>query len=281
MTLFAYQLRNELLKLFARKRTYIGFGAFLLVEGIVLFLLNLPKPKAAFRRMIEDNGYAFERYFSGLTLGMMMLMWTTFLLGALYLALVGGDVVAKEVEDGTLRMMLCRPIARARLLGLKYLACGAYTFALVIFVGLSALGTGILFKGLGGLFVFAPLERIFALHELGPGLGRYGAALPLLALCLLTVTSLAFLFSCLNVKPAAATILTLSLFFFDSIFRNVPYFESLRPYFLTTHMAAWMRVLEPAIAWRVMAVDYAYLLAIDATLFLVAAAIFERRDFKA
>ena len=32
-TAFVFQLRNELVKLFARKRTYIGFGAFLLVEG--------------------------------------------------------------------------------------------------------------------------------------------------------------------------------------------------------------------------------------------------------
>lgn len=281
MKLFYFQLRNELLKLFARKRTYIGFGAFLLVEMVILFMLNLPKPKAAFRRMIEENGYAFGNYFSGLTLGMMMLMWTTFLLGALYLALVAGDVVAKEVEDGTMRMMLCRPIARSRLLLLKYLACLGYTFALVIFVGLSALGTGILYKGLGGLFVFAPMERVFALHEPGPGMVRYLAALPLLALCLLTVTSLAFLFSCFNMKPAAATILTLSIFFFDSIFRNIPYFESLQPYFLTTHMSAWLRVMEVHIPWRRLAEDYTYLLAVDVTFLIAALAVFERRDFKA
>ena len=104
MSLFFYQLRGELQKLFARKRTYIGFGAFLLVEAAVLFLLNLPKPKMSLRRVIEQNGYAFEQYFSGLTLGLMMVMWTTFLLGALFLALVAGDVVSKEVEEGTMRI---------------------------------------------------------------------------------------------------------------------------------------------------------------------------------
>ena len=71
-----------------------------------------------------------DRYFSGATLGLLMLMWTTFLLGALYLALVAGDVVAKEVEDGTLRMILCRPISRLRVGFLKYSACVLYTFAL-------------------------------------------------------------------------------------------------------------------------------------------------------
>src|SRR5438270_1260022 len=109
MSLFLFQLRNELKKLFARKRTYLGFAAFLLLESVILFMLNRPKPRAEFRRLIEQNGYAFEQYFSGPTLGLQMLMWTTFLIGALYLALVAGDVMAKEVEDGTLRMMLCRP----------------------------------------------------------------------------------------------------------------------------------------------------------------------------
>src|SRR5438132_772295 len=97
MSLFLFQLRNELKKLFARKRTYIGFGAFLLLETIVLIMFNRPKPRLHFQHMIEQSGYAFEHYFSGLTLGLQMLMWTTFLIGGLYLALVGGDVLSKEV----------------------------------------------------------------------------------------------------------------------------------------------------------------------------------------
>ena len=102
MSLFFFQLRNELKKLFARKRTYLGFGAFLLLEIVILFMLNRPKPREGFRHMIEQSGYGFEHYFSGLTLGFQMLTWTTFLIGALYLALVAGDVMSKEVEDGTL-----------------------------------------------------------------------------------------------------------------------------------------------------------------------------------
>ena len=281
MTAFLFQLRGELVKLFARKRTHIGFAAFLLVELAILFVLNLPKPKALFRHQIEQNGYAFDAYFSGVTLGLMILMNTTFLLGALYLALVSGDVVAKEVEDGTMRMMLCRPASRVRILLLKYTACVIYTFALVLFIGLTALLAGIAYRGIGGLFVFAPMDRIFALYELGPGLARYLAALPLLALCLMTVTSMGFLFSCLNMKPAAATIITLSLFFLDFIFRNIPYFESLHPYFLTTHMAAWVHVFENYVPWWSMAEDFSYLLAADATFVIVALAFFHQRDFKA
>jgi len=280
MSLFLFQLRNELRKLFARKRTYIGFGAVLLVETLILFLLNLPKPKANFQRLIEQNGYAFEQYFSGLTLAFLMLMWTTFLLGALYLALIAGDVVAKEVEEGTMRMMFCRPVSRLRVGLLKYLACVIYTAALVAFIGSSALLAGVLWKGLGGLFVFAPLERIFALYELGPGLTRYLGALPLLACCLASVSSLGFMLSSFNMKPAAATIVTLSVLFFDSIFRNIPYFESLQPYFITAHMATWLHVFENHVPWWQIAEDCFYLLGFDVTCVIVGLAVFHQRDFK-
>jgi ABC-2 type transport system permease protein len=281
MNLLFLQFRNELHKLFARKRTYLGFGAFLAVEVLILLLLNLPKPKAGFRRLIEQNGYGFDQYFSGTTLGLLILMWTTFLLGALYLALVAGDVVAKEVEDGTLRMILCRPVSRLRVGWLKYAACVFYTFVLAGFIGLSALLAGLVYRGWGGLFVIAPQEHLLALHDAWPGLWRYLGALPLLALGLVSISSLGFLFSCCNMKPAAATILTLSIFFFDSIFRNIPYFESLQGWFMTTHMTAWLRVFEYHIPWWRIAEDYTWLLALDTTFALLGLAILHQRDFKA
>lgn len=277
---FLHQLGQELKKLFARKRTYLGFGSFLFVEILILVLLNLPRPRESFRRLIEQNGYAFETYFGGLTLGMQMVLWTVLLLGALYLALVGGDVVAKEVEEGTMRMTLCRPISRWRLGLLKYMACIIYTVALIFFIGASAIAAGVIYKGVGALFVYVPLERLFALYDTGPGLARIGLALLLLAASCCTFTSLAFLFSCGNMRPAAATILTLSLIFFDSIFRNIPYFESIEAWFMATHISAWVRAFSDPIPWWRMLEDYAYLLALDATAVLFGLALFSRRDFK-
>ena len=281
MSLFFLQMRNELHKLIARKRTYLGFAAFVAVEILLLLLLNLAKPKAGFRKLIEQNGYGFDQYFSGATLGLLMLMWTTFLLGALYLALVAGDVVAKEVEDGTLRMILCRPISRLRVGFLKYAACVLYTFALTFFIGITALVAGLLYCGWGGLFAIAPLEQLLAMHEAWPGLWRYLGALPLLGFGLVSISSLGFLFSCCEMKPAAATILTLSIFFFDSIFRSIPYFESLRGWFMTSHMTLWLRVFEYHIPWWRIAEDVTWLGALNVTFALVGLAILQQRDFKA
>src|SRR5579862_1852177 len=104
MSLFFLQLRGELWKLFARKRTYLGFGVFFGLEIIILLLFQLPKVQRSWRQLLENAGYGFEQYFSGITLAFQIVLGTTTLLGGLYLALVAGDIVAKEVEDGTLRM---------------------------------------------------------------------------------------------------------------------------------------------------------------------------------
>ena len=280
MRAFMDQFRGELLKLFARKRTHIGFVAFLGVELLILFLLNLPRVRNTLARVIEDSGYPAEAYLSGLTLAFFVLIWSVFLLGALYLALVAGDVVGKEAEDGTLRMMLCRPVSRGRILTLKMCAVIVYSFALTWFVAISALVVGLLHSGAGGLFVFAPMEKVFALYDFGPGLARYALAVLLLSVSLLTIPAVGFFLSCLDMKPAAATIGTLSFFFMDSILRNIPFFESLKMWFVTSHMAAWVHVFEYRIPWERMIEDYAWLLALNATLVVLARGIFQQRDFK-
>ena len=74
--------------------------------------------------MLAGNGYLAQEYVSALTVAVIMLIPQILLLMPLYAALVGGDLVAKEVEDGTLRMILSRPISRFRLLFVKWVAGG-------------------------------------------------------------------------------------------------------------------------------------------------------------
>ncbi|MGA3171610.1 MAG: ABC transporter permease [Chthoniobacteraceae bacterium] len=278
--MFFTQLRFELLKMFARKRTYIGFGAFLLMETFVLFLLNLPKPKAHMRHIIEQNGYGFDDYYSGLTLAIMILMWTTTLLGSLYLALVAGDLMSKEVEEGTMRMLLCRPVSRIRVTLLKYISSLIYTFVLIEFIGLTALAAGLLYRGYGGLFVMAPQDGVFALMPAARGLRLLLCSMPLLALSMMSISSLGFLFSCCNMKPAAASIVTLSVIFVDFIFRGIPYFETLKGFFITTHLSAWIHIFENYPPWWRMLEDYTYLIGLDITCLILGTAIFMRRDLK-
>src|SRR5882762_8821222 len=130
--MFLPHLRNELLKLFGKKRTYIGFGAFLLAQNAMLLAFRFTHWQREVERALAGNGYLVVEFISALTVAMFMLIPQVVLLMPLYTSLVGGDLVAKEAEDGTLRMILCRPISRFRLLLAKWFAGLIFCSLLVV-----------------------------------------------------------------------------------------------------------------------------------------------------
>jgi ABC-2 type transport system permease protein len=280
MNMFRRQFSLELLKLFARKRSYIGFGAFLVAEIFFLLILHIKSVEKMFSKLLEQNGFGFETYYSGLTLAFLIMTNTILILGSLYLALVSGDMIAKEAEEGTLRMVLSRPVSRLRVLSIKYLACIVYTTSLMFFIVLTSLATGIVYRGLGGLFVWAPLEGVFGIYDTGPGLLRFAYAALLLPIVTATITSLGFMFSCFNMKPATATILTLSLFFIDFVLRFIPQFKSIHGYLFTYHMSVWVNVFEFHIPWLKILESMVYLGAFNLTFVTIGALYFNQRDFK-
>jgi ABC-2 type transport system permease protein len=272
------QFGGELRKLCARRRTWIAFAAFAAIELVMPALFLLPKVSANFRRLIEIRGESFDEYFSGLTIALLTMRATVFFIGSLFLAMVAGEIVAKEMEDGTMRMHLCRPVSRFRLLALRFCTVSLYAVALAWFVGLLALGVSLLYAGTGGFFAYGFQDHVSTFHSFREGMIRYLTVLPLLSLSLLTITSLGFMFSCFRMKPAAAIICTLTVFFTDLTFRGLAFFESIHDWFLTARMGSWMGVFQPEISWPHIAEDYVILLGLDATFFVIGWLAFQISD---
>jgi ABC-2 type transport system permease protein len=281
MTLFFQQWQGELLKLFARRRTYIGFGAFLLLEIVLLFVLRLQGVENVIERLISRQGQAFEHYFSAITLGYMVMRLSVFLLGALYLTLVSGDIVAKEGEDGHLRLLLVRPVSRLRLLFVKYLTCTGYAVTLVLFIALTAALLGLALKGWGGgLFAMAPEVGVIGFFDGAEAVSRYAQGALLLGLGMTTISSIAFFLSCFPIKPAAATIGALSYALIDMILRESRFMDSYEHFLITKHIAAWGRVFAESPDWMVILRSFTVLAAVNLTCFILGAAVFESRDLK-
>ena len=55
---FPLQLRNELWKLFAKKRTYIGFGAFLIAQSAMLLIFRFTRWQRDMERMLAGTPLA-------------------------------------------------------------------------------------------------------------------------------------------------------------------------------------------------------------------------------
>lgn len=277
---FYSAFRAEMVKLISRPRTYIGFGAFLALEILILSLLHLPRIHGSVEKIIHRQGLPVGEYFSGLTIAFTILSFTIFFLGSLYLALVAGDIVAKEAEDGTLRMVLCRPISRLTFLGAKVAACMIYTMALIFFIAITALLFGLLDRGWGPLFVFAPAERVLAFYGPWDGLVRYAEAVCILSLTIQSVSAVGFMFSCFPIKPAAASILTLTFFFVDWVLREIPWFESIHEYFLSRHMTVWIQVFSSPMPREDIMSSLIFLFGANITFLAIGTIVFLRRDFK-
>lgn len=277
--MFYLHLRNELWKLFGKKRTYIGFGAFILAQTVMLLAFRFTRWQEDLTRLLAGNGYLAEEYVSALTVSVIMLIPQVLLLMPLYAALVGGDLVAKEAEDGTLRMILSRPISRFRLLLAKWCAGTVFSMVLVLSLGGTALLLAWLWFPWRGMFVFAP-GMVFNVLPAGEGLRLYVCSHLLMAVNASVILGLAFMFSCFNMKPAAATILALSYLFVNLVMEGIPFFDRYQEWFLPHHFRVWLLVYEDPTPWHRLLSSLVVLLAANVTTFLIGLAGFQARDIK-
>jgi ABC-2 type transport system permease protein len=277
--MFHLQLQNELWKLFGKKRTYIGFGAFLVAQVLVVLVFRYSHASNDMIRQLEGNGYPAQQFISSLTVATVMLFPIAYMLLPLYVSLVGGDLVAKEAEDGTLRMILSRPISRLRLLLVKWVAGCLFATLLVFVLGAVGIGFASMFFPWGSLFAFVPGELFSALDP-APGLQHYIAAHVMLVPKAITILSLAFMFSCFNIKPAAATILALSITFVSFVLMEIPFFKELQHWFFTYHLNVWQTMLADPIPWWRIGESLSILLGFNVTFLVIGLTAFQVRDIK-
>jgi ABC-2 type transport system permease protein len=277
--MFFRQLRNELWKLFGKKRTYIGFLMFLLAQNVIILVFRFSNAPRGMMRTLEGNGYSATEFVSSLTVATVMLFPIAYLLLPLYVSLVGGDLVAKEAEDGTLRMILSRPVSRLRLLLLKWTAGVIFSVILVLVLGAFGLAFASVWFPWKSLFVFVPGE-VFSVFDAAEGWKHYAAAHVLMVVKAVTVMGLAFMFSCFNVKPAAATILALSFTFVNFIMMNIPYFRDLQHWFLTYHLNAWQFLFADPVPWSKIGESLSILLGFNVTFLTIGVTAFQVRDIK-
>ncbi len=275
------QLRNELWKLFGKKRTYIGFGMFLLAQVAVLFLLRyLRGPRREMAHRLELLGYSPEQFMSSLTMATSTLIPVAYLLLPLFAALVGGDLLAKESEEGTLRMILSRPISRMRLVLIKWLAGVIFSLLLVAVLGISGAAVAACLFPSGGLFVLVPQEGIFSVFSAAEGWQRYALCTFILSGKAITIVGLALMFSCFNIKPAAATIMALSLLLICDLIQQIPYFHDLQHWFITYHLAYWILVFIDPPPWPEICASISILLGFNVTVLIIGCVGFQMRDIK-
>ena len=122
-------------------------------------------------------------------------------------SVIGGDTIAGEASNGTLRYLLTRPVGRTHLLSAKLIAVITFIFLAVIVVALVALAAGVV------LFGIRPLSSISA-TELSPfeTFVRTVMAITYIGWSMLGLGAIALFASTRTDSPLAASLATLAAF---------------------------------------------------------------------
>src|SRR6476620_1936510 len=165
--------RWEIAKLLAQKRTYLGLGAAILVPIIFVTVLVFQTggpTDVPLGRYIRDTGLAVP-----FVVLFFMSIWGL----PLITALVAGDIVASESQNGTLKTILTRSLDRGQIFAGKTLATLTYMAAAVVAMAAVGLAAGWIAWGLHPLTSLSgttvPVGHSLVL--LGESLGIYAIAL--------------------------------------------------------------------------------------------------------
>ncbi|HEY4789408.1 MAG TPA: ABC transporter permease subunit, partial [Bacteroidales bacterium] len=114
---------NELIKIAAKPRSYIGIGAITLIVGIILFAMRIDGASfISFMTKAFEQSMSFEGNILNGNLVAFIILQTLIVHVPLLIALVTGDLVSGEGAMGTIRLLITKPISRTSVLFSKYLA---------------------------------------------------------------------------------------------------------------------------------------------------------------
>jgi ABC-2 type transport system permease protein len=235
----------ELFKIFKKPRTYIAFAAI----AAIVFLIQLAiyvdgKTYLGFilqslQETFQVNGIILNGYFV-----CFIVLQTLLVHVPLLIALVSGDIIAGEANMGTLRLMLTKPISRARLMLAKFSATAIYTIMLLTFMAVLALFGSMLIFGTGDMINLK--SDMVIILDASDVFWRYIGAFGFAALSMVTVSSLAFLLSVFADNSIGPIIGTMAIIIVFTILTtmDIPFFNALKPFLFTNHMLNWKGFFE-------------------------------------
>jgi ABC-2 type transport system permease protein len=236
---------NELIKIAAKPRSYIGIGAITLIVGIILFAMKMDGldfisfVTAPFEQALSFEGNILNGNLIAFVILQMLIIHVPLLI-----ALVTGDLVSGEGAMGTIRLLLTKPISRTQVLFSKYLAGCAYTFVTLLWMGFLALMVGKWMFGTGDLMVLNS-DGLIVLQQQDLA-WRFALGFSVAFLSLIMIATLSLTLSCFSENSIGPIVSTMAIIILFTIIGtlNVPVLQAIQPYLFTTHMMAWRSFFE-------------------------------------
>ena len=233
-------LRSELRLIFLRRRNIAGLAVLASVPVLVSVAVKLSSPGRDsggpdFFSSITENGLFVSLAALTLELGLFL---------PLAVAAISGDSVAGEANIGTLRYLLTVPVARARLLAVKYAAIVVFAVAATLTVSVTGMVMGLLLFGGGEMTLLSGTQIGFV-----DGLLRVLGATAYLSVCFASLGAVGLFVSSLTEQPIGATIAVVIFSTASFILDSIPQVSWLHPFLITHHWLAFGDLFRQPVAW--------------------------------
>lgn len=274
--------RLEFVKTFRRPRTYLGFVAVGLISVLIVIAFRYMDVATFLRHTGVSTFFTMVGSpVNALFVAMSVLGGPMELFIPAIVVLVAGDLLAGEAAEGTLKMVLVRPVQRTRVYLAKFALAGTYTVLIMAALGLISFLLGAVVFGTGDLLVPGPfllINQWLNLFPMGEGLMRLAGAYALATWAMFTMAALAFAISGGIDNSNGAMITPLVLMLILKIMVLFPTFDGIRPYLFTSHFDLWKSLFMAEVPWREVWRSAGYL-GLHTVLFLATGLlIFNRRD---
>jgi ABC-2 type transport system permease protein len=238
-------IQLELFKIVTKPRSYMGFLAITVIVLLIQFAFYVDgKQYLEFIFQSLQNSFQIEGNILNGALICFIILQMLIVQMPLLVALVTGDLVSGEAASGTIRLLLSKPYSRAQILWAKYIAGSIYTFALILWLGLLALGVGLLVFGTGDLVVLKSDELIILRAD--DVIWRFIGAFFVAFLSLSVITTFSLMLSCFtdnSITPIVASMSVIVIFTIIGTL-DVPLFDTIKPALFTTHMIIWRNLFD-------------------------------------
>lgn len=230
----------ELLKIFRKWRTYIGFiaiGILIPLAQWALYAEGMQGYQNMVMRRLGDSFVSGGTVLNGFLLAFISLQGL-YIHFPFLIVLVGGDLFSSEATAGTYRILLTRPVSRFQIVTSKFLAGLVYTASLLFWLFILSFIVSYLLFGGGALMVFMDRIYIFASDDV---LWRFLSAYAFAYLSLSMVCTLAYTLSSFVENAIGPIIASLAVIIVFTILSVLPFevMDSFQPYFFTTYLDDW------------------------------------------
>ena len=270
----------ELRKMFRRKVAHAGiavslFLTFLGALGIAMRMSKHPNKKIIGRLVSEMmNGLAFSET---------ILLPGIYMLLPMVIGIFSAVSFAGEYQNGYIRTVAIRPVARWQIFFSKFVALSVYSYLLLAILLVVSYATGaLLFGPYGDIIVFGPAflgqgAKIFIMSA-DVAWERLILSYLFAGYSLISLSAMFLMFSAIFKKTAIATVFPLGIYYTSYILDALPFMESLQRFLPTRYLMIWKYVMAENIQWDRMMQDGWFLMLYTLSYLIIGTVVFAKSE---